>query len=381
MSLLKTLIATVALLGYAQAAGVSGTPIGFASGTTGGGSAAAAVPRDIAELTKWLSDSTPRTILIDKEFDFRKSEGDCKDCKCCIPSSNTCGSAGQNAIHEDDSSWCSDYPATKCTYDKAALEGLSVASDKSIVGVGKAGVIRGKGLHLRGGVNNVIIQNIHITDLNPHLIWGGDAIALDGTDKVWIDHVKVSLVGRQMFVSHYDANTHLTISNSEFDGQTSTSSSCDGRHYWTILGYGKGDQVTFTGNYIHHTSGRSPKLEYDSFWHVYNNYWLSNTGHAFDVREGSKVLIEGNVFEDVKTPLQASKEPAKVFSASDNDASKCKSKLGRECSANSLTKSGTLSATNESVLEAYPNGEKNISVLKASSVKSSVLSNAGVGKI
>ena len=139
--------------------------------------------------------------------------------------------------------------------------------------------------------------------------------------------------------------------------------------------------MTFTGNYIHHTSGRSPKLEYDSFWHVYNNYWLSNTGHAFDVREGSKVFIEGNVFEDVKTPLQASKEPVKVFSANDSDISKCKSKLGRECSPNLLTKAGTLSATDESVLEAYPGGEKKISVLKASSVRSSVLSNAGVGKI
>jgi pectate lyase len=39
------------------------------------------------------------------------------------------------------------------------------------------------------------------------------------------------------------------------------------------LGYGKDDQVTFTGNYIHHTSGRSPRLEFNSHWHVYNNYW------------------------------------------------------------------------------------------------------------
>jgi pectin lyase len=204
MSLIKSLIAAIALLGaHVNAAGVSGSAIGFASGTTGGGSAAAAAPSDIAQLTAWLSDSTPRVILIDKEFNYLTSEGKCTDCKCCIPESNTCGSAGQNAI--DNSDWCGSYPTTTCTYDKAGLEGLTVASNKSIVGVGSAGVIRGKGLQMKNGVSNVIIQNIHITELNPQFIWGGDAISLSGTDKIWIDHVKVSLVGRQMFVSGYES--------------------------------------------------------------------------------------------------------------------------------------------------------------------------------
>lgn len=32
----------------------------------------------------------------------------------------------------------------------------------------------------------MIIQNIHITDLNPQYIWGGDAITVAGSDQVWI---------------------------------------------------------------------------------------------------------------------------------------------------------------------------------------------------
>jgi pectate lyase len=48
--------------------------------------------------------------------------------------------------------------------------------NKSIVGVGSAGVIRGKGLRLLNGVSSVIIQSIHITELNPQYIRGGDAI-------------------------------------------------------------------------------------------------------------------------------------------------------------------------------------------------------------
>lgn len=44
---------------------------------------------------------------------------------------------------------------------------MNLASNKSIVGVGSTGVIRGKGLRLVNGVSNVIIQNLHITELNP----------------------------------------------------------------------------------------------------------------------------------------------------------------------------------------------------------------------
>jgi pectate lyase len=75
---------------------------------------------------------------------------------------------------------------------------------------------------------------VHITELNPQYIWGGDAISLDGTNNVWIDHVKVSLVGRQMFACGYEQSGHVTISNSEFDGRTSWSDTCDGHHYWTM---------------------------------------------------------------------------------------------------------------------------------------------------
>jgi pectate lyase len=50
-----------------------------------------------------------------------------------------------------------------CKYDNAALTPMDVGSNKSIVGVGSKGVIKGKGLRVRNGNKNVIIQNIHIT--------------------------------------------------------------------------------------------------------------------------------------------------------------------------------------------------------------------------
>lgn len=147
------------------------------------------------------------------------------------------------------------------------------------------------------------------------------------------------------------------------------------------LGYGKDDQVTFAGNYIHHTSGRSPKLEFNSYWHAYNNYWHNNTGHAFDVGKGTKALIEGNVFSEVNTPFETDSSPGETFAVTSSDKSTCDSSLGRTCAVNSLESSGGLSASDESVLSSWPSGESDITVLDASKVRASVLANAGVGKL
>jgi pectate lyase len=51
------------------------------------------------------------------------------------------------------------------------LEGpLDVGGNKSIVGVGSAGILKGKGLRVRGGNKHMIIQNIHITVSKPFKI-------------------------------------------------------------------------------------------------------------------------------------------------------------------------------------------------------------------
>ncbi|EKG21328.1 Pectate lyase/Amb allergen [Macrophomina phaseolina MS6] len=179
-------------LGLAQqavAAGVVGSAEGFAKGVTGGGSATPVYPSTIAELTSYLADDKARVIMLNKEFNFLKSEGTATE-KGCRPASNKCpGNGGQDAINH--ASWCDNGNAgagstsITVTYDKAGVSGLTVGSNKSIVGVGSKGVIRGKGLRLANGAKNVIIQNIHITELNPQYIWGGDGITLDGTDLVW----------------------------------------------------------------------------------------------------------------------------------------------------------------------------------------------------
>lgn len=152
-----------------RARGVSGSAFGYAAGTTGGGNSAPVTPTTTSELVSYLTDSSPRVILLDRSFDFRQGEGRCENCAGCIPTSYSCGSKGQLAI--DAAGWCQGKPYKAVSYDRSATNPIQVKSNKSIIGVGNKGIIKGKGLRMVKGVSNIIIQNILITQLNQDLIW------------------------------------------------------------------------------------------------------------------------------------------------------------------------------------------------------------------
>lgn len=179
-----------ALLATVDAAAVRGKPEGFGSKASGGVAGPTVTPSTNAQLQQYLSQSGPLNIIVTKTFDFRGTEGTVTE-KGCAPYGT--GAACQKAINAGN--WCAtdqpSAPTATVTYDKAATIPLMVSSDKTVLGIGKVGVIRGKGLRIAGGTNNVILQNLEITDLNPQYVWGGDAITLDGSSNVWIDHVKV----------------------------------------------------------------------------------------------------------------------------------------------------------------------------------------------
>lgn len=236
--------------------------------------------------------------------------------------------------------------------------------------------MRGKGLRIANGATNVIIQNIFITELNPQYIWGGDAITLDGTDLVWIDHCKISLTGRQFIVLGNSASNRVTISHNELDGSTSWSATCDNHHYWAILLDGSSDLVTLQDNYIHHTSGRSPKVAENNLVHALNNYWYANSGHAFDIDAGNNVVAEGNVFQSVVTPLLAS-SAGNLFASPDTTTNKeCTSYLGHACLVNVLTSSGSFVGTSENALVNFTG--KSIATPVAANA-ASIKAGAGIG--
>ncbi|KAG6580181.1 pectin lyase F [Phytophthora cinnamomi] len=369
--LLGALLATLLAHGsFAEAGpGATGSPVGFAAGTTGGGTANPVYPTTIDELSKYLSDEQARVIVLKQEFTFVGTEGKTTANGCRPTNNQEClakksGFLGQDVILQDgdtsmqNTGGCdSGGISVQVTYDNAAKTPLTVVSDKTLVGEGTKGVLNGKGLLIIG--SNVIIQNIHITNLNPHLVWGGDAISMGASSSkesiknVWIDHVKISSVGRQMIVVHYGGAAGLTISNSDFDGKTKYSTSCDGHHYWGFLIYGSTTQLSLLGNYIHSTSGRSPKIggesDMNAIVHAANNHFEDNTGHAFDVRQNAYVLAEGNYFSSVKMPNMEETEGSFFVPTAGGD---CKASIGRDCEVNVLTDSGKLAGYSEDAVGA-----------------------------
>ncbi|CAC9889310.1 unnamed protein product [Aureobasidium pullulans] len=377
---------TSALAAFAStvsAAGVTGAAEGFAKGVTGGGSAAPVYPSTTAELVSYLGDSSPRVIILTKTFDFRNTEGT-TSAKGCSPWGT--GSLCQQAIDKDN--WCENYESSSpkvssLTYDKAGMIGITVNSNKSLVGQGSKGIIKGKGLRLANGVKNIIIQNLAITDINPHYVWGGDAITLAGTvsfevlKALLIDHVTTQRIARQHIVLGESASGRVTISNCDIDGASSWSATCDGRHYWALYFTGSSDMITLKGNYIHHTSGRSPKVQGNTLLHAVNNYWydIDSKGHAFELGQGGYVLAEGNKFQNVNTIIEAG-ATGKYFTVP-SSGSACSSVLGRSCVNNAFGSSGLFSSADTSFLSNFKG--KNIASAAAASTVSTA--NVGYGKI
>ncbi|KAI0405525.1 pectin lyase-like protein [Xylaria palmicola] len=372
-----------------NAAGVSGKPFGFATGVTGGGSAAAATPTSLAQLKQWLTDSTARTIMIDRTWDFTGSEGTTTG-NCCSTRTTTCSggtSKGQLTI----AATCSDGTAVSCTWDTAGYQPIDVGSNKSIVGVGSKGVIKGKGLRVRGGNKNVIIQNIHITNINPQYVWGGDALTLDDADGIWIDHNKFSLIGRQMIVTGFGKAGKVTISNNDFDGNTSWSSGCNGKHYWTLLLAGLDDFYTFAYNHIHDVSGRAPHYgttvtASTQYFHAFNNYFSNIGGHAFDVYKTSYGLLEGNYFDQVTTPMtpgSLTSGGALWTTATVARASACSRYTGYICEWNRASNSGAWpDVANAEVLGKFSAKKQYlVDPMDVASVPAYVKANAGIGKV
>lgn len=235
---------------------------------------------------------------------------------------------------------------------------------------------------MANGVSNIIIQNIHVTEINPQYVWGGDGITIDGADNIWIDHCKTSLIGRQHIVLGTESSGKVTISNNELDGQGDYSATCNGDQYWGMYFTGASDSITMKGNYIHHTSGRGPKVggEGSTTLHAVNNYFGPTDGHNFEIGDGAYVLAEGNYFSAVSDPIETSSMTGSLYAVESSDSS-CESALGRSCQANGYSSdSGSLSGTSSDVLSKF-SGADIASADSADSVSSSVPSSAGIGKI
>ncbi|TBW58461.1 pectate lyase [Marinobacter halodurans] len=283
-------------------------PIGFAEGTTGGGNASPELADTCDKLATALSSKGPKVIQVpDKTLDCHAPPRTVYACRfTCgnangetnpdkeilwIPGSNTCASlfAGHSRNN----------PKARMFKDKqkTTLDNriIRVGSNKTLVGLGANSKLEGVTLDLRH-IENVIIRNLAIENVNPHVIEGYDAISMIDTKNVWVDHVETSMISD----GHTDIynSKNVTLSWNRFEGLNPHY--CGGRDPY--VGFAQNSEVTFHHNYWRYSNGRNPKISENSRAHIFNNLWKGITGHAIAVVHGSQVKSEGNYFADTHNP-------------------------------------------------------------------------------
>ncbi|KKY30892.1 putative pectate lyase [Diaporthe ampelina] len=232
---------------------------------------------------------------------------------------------------------------------------VKVTSNKSIIG--KSGSsITGVGLTINGQ-SNVILRNLKISKV---LAEYGDAITIQASNNVWVDHVDLSsdLTHDKDYYDGLVDVTHasewVTISNSYIHdhykaslvGHSDSNSAEDTGHL----------HVTYANNYWSNINSRAPSFRFGT-GHIFNSYF-SSVSTGINTRENAQLLIESSVFENSGTKAIYSADSDVVGYAVVSDVS-----LGD--SANTAAK-GTLT----SVPYSYTK-------LGSGAVKSSVTANAG----
>lgn len=173
---------------------------------------------------------------------------------------------------------------------------ISVASDKTIVGKNSKAILTGVGLTIKS-VSNVIIRNLTIKKV---LADNGDAIGIQKSTNVWVDHVDVSS-DKSHGKDYYDglidithASDYITVSNSyvhdhykaSLVGHSDSNKAEDTGHL----------RVTYTGNYFYNLNSRVPSLRFGTA-HIYNNYYDS-VSDGLNSRLGAQALVEKNYYKD-----------------------------------------------------------------------------------
>lgn len=176
-------------------------------------------------------------------------------------------------------------------------ENVKVGSNKTLMGVEDSAHIQGIGLEI-GSARNVIIKDLKISHVTPQ-----DAIEINNSQNVWIDHCEL-FSDREHGTEYYDGlldikneSSFITVSWSKFHD-----------HYKTIL-ISSGDtqyadstiRVTFHHNFFYNCESRLPSIRFGKA-HIFNNYYKNCTS-AINSRMGACVRIERNFFNDVGTAV------------------------------------------------------------------------------
>ncbi|NYH46589.1 pectate lyase family protein [Xanthomonas arboricola] len=397
-SVMGFVFSTATLVAGTTSAALASEPVGFGAGTTGGTGGEVVDVSTPAELKNALCqryqgytciDDTPRIIRLNTVIDFTATLGTTSTTGCVYADRQCAEPSGKQEMVLDNGSYCSGRTTFPLTYDNAAKSLLSVGSNKTLIGVGASAGIKGTGLSMTGGVSNIIVRNLSITDLNEGIVFGGDAISIDNASRIWIDHNAFARIGRQMIVTGWGPAKAVTISNNMFDGETAYGHYCNGRSSWIMLLIGEAEEITLLANHFHATAGRSPEIGTGGMIHLVNNLYTSNFYFGATASRDVNLLAEGNYFNPEGQyffPV-ASTPGDLVFAPLDENVSStgslCSQTLGRSC-VTSYTETGQESFLLDTTVMAniagnatWKNAIGSVRPMMSNDVAKSVAANAG----
>ncbi|CAE6419028.1 unnamed protein product [Rhizoctonia solani] len=190
---------------------------------------------------------------------------------------------------------------------------VKVGSNKSIIGASGA-ALEGVGLRVLN-VENVILRNLKISKV---LADAGDAVGIQASTKVWVDHLDLSS-DQDHDKDYYDGlldvthgSTYVSITNSVLHDHWKAS----------LVGHSDSNEdedkaitVTYALNKWYNLNSRLPSFRFGT-GHIFNNYYYdSNDG--INTRVGAQLLVENNVFSNMKKPLYSTDSGYAVATGND----------------------------------------------------------------
>ncbi len=271
------------------------SPVGFGTGTTGGGNAVARSATTWSDLQTLATDpSAPAVILLPEgTYDFRDTPREQAVCPATCSKDPT---KPQYTVLVGTQT-CAVAQVTKSRTERV----LAVGSNKTIVGLGRGAQLRGVSFDL-GSSRNVIVRNVAVFDVNRDLIEAGDAFTFEQPSQIWLDHVTTKWIS-DGFTDISAGTSNVTLSWFHFDGGTTYE--CDGEH--TRAATVQDANVTFHHCLFDHVESHSPTVQNAlARVHVFDSVLTDNLGYGAGASCGAQVLLEENTFQSVGTPTERS---------------------------------------------------------------------------
>jgi len=187
----------------------------------------------------------------------------------------------------------------KTRYEHLTTREIHVASDKTIIGVGKTAEIVNGGFFLGPGTHNVILRNMKIHGTYVKGDWAGltndfDGLQMDTAHHVWIDHCHFTRHGDGC-IDGRAGTTYVTLSWCILSDHNKTFGigwDTEAKTSWTV-------HHNWFRNVACRTGGGGQVLRV----HLYNNYWLNVGIVGPGANNGTNLVFQNNLLVNVRNPL------------------------------------------------------------------------------